>query len=120
MSVIYHLAPAARWSDWPAGEPYLPAEYAADGFVHCTAGDELMVRVANRFYRELSGDFVVLVLDTERLEAPVKWEAPAGADDQLAPEFPHIYGPINAEAISNVRPVVRDADGTFTEIVTPL
>ena len=46
MNQIYHLAPAARWREWPSGEPYLPAEYADDGFVHCTAGGELMVQAA--------------------------------------------------------------------------
>src|SRR5690242_6276625 len=46
MNYIYHLAPAARWREWPAEQAYLPAEYAADGFIHCTAGDELMRSVA--------------------------------------------------------------------------
>ena len=66
MKAIFHLAPAARWRDWPAEQPYLPAEYAADGFIHCTAGDELMLQVANRFYRDVPGAFVLLVIDPAR------------------------------------------------------
>jgi uncharacterized protein (DUF952 family) len=111
MSLIYHLAPASRWHDWPGGQPYLPAEFEADGFVHCTAGDELMLKVANRFYRNTPGDFVLLTVDTSRLTAPLKWERPP--DDDLAPEFPHIYGPIDRAAIVGAREVRRAGDGEF-------
>jgi uncharacterized protein (DUF952 family) len=110
MDTIYHLAPAARWRDWPAGAPYLPAEYDVDGFVHCTAGDELMLRVANVVYRDVPGDFVLLVIDPQQLVAPLKWEL---STDGLATVFPHIYGPIDRAAILEVRAISRGADGTF-------
>jgi uncharacterized protein (DUF952 family) len=110
MQKIYHLAPAERWRAWPAGEPYLPAEYAADGFIHCTAGDELMLEVANRFYRAAPGEFVLLVIDTARLTAPLKWER---STDGLAPLFPHIYGSIDRAAVVEVRAVRRAPDGEF-------
>lgn len=114
MSYIYHLAPAERWRTWPAGEAYLPAEYDADGFVHCTRGEELMLQVANRYYFGVPGEFVLLVIDTERLTAPLKWEKP---EDNMAPEFPHVYGPINPEAITGVREIIRDTTGDFIGIV---
>lgn len=110
MQAIYHLAPAERWRDWPAGQPYLPAEYAADGFVHCTAGPALMLRVANRFYRSVPSAFVVLEIDPARLTAPLKWEA---SPDDLAPAFPHIYGSIDRAAIMAAHAVRRAADGEF-------
>jgi uncharacterized protein (DUF952 family) len=110
MMAIYHLAPAARWRDWPVGQPYLPAEYDADGFVHCTAGDELMLQVANTFYRGVPGDFVLLVIEPDQLAAPLKWER---STDGLATLFPHIYGPIDRAAIVEVRAVRRGANGEF-------
>ena len=110
MEQIYHLAPADRWHEWPSDQPYLPAEYATDGFIHCTAGDELMLTVANRFYRTTTGDYVLLVIDTERLSAPLKWEP---STDGLAALFPHIYGPIDRAAVQEVRAVRRAADGEF-------
>ena len=110
MDTIYHLAPTARWRDWPVDTPYLPAEYDVDGFVHCTAGDELMLRVANAVYRSTTGDFVLLVIDLQQLTAPLKWEH---STDALAMVFPHIYGPIDRAAIVEVRTVSRGADGTF-------
>ncbi|MFN8507734.1 MAG: DUF952 domain-containing protein [Dehalococcoidia bacterium] len=108
--VILHLAPAERWRTWPAGAAYLPEAYAADGFVHCTAGDELMLAVANRFYGEVPGDFVALTIDPARLTSELRWEA---SGDDLAPLFPHVYGPIDADAVLAVRPMVRAAGGRF-------
>ena len=49
-----HLVPEAVWEAHDPAAPYLPAAYAEDGFVHCTDGDDGMVAVANRFYRERS------------------------------------------------------------------
>lgn len=113
MNHIYHLVPAERWRSWPATESYLPAEYDADGFVHCTQGDDLMLQVANRFYQQQPGEFLLLVLDPDVLTSPLIWEQP---EDTLAPLFPHIYGPINREAIVGERSLLRAADGTFTAI----
>ena len=106
---IYHLAPADRWLHWPDSSPYLPAEYAADGFVHCTAGAARMIEVANRFYHDRADAFVVLVLELERLSAPIRWEQPP--DDITL--FPHLYGPIDRDAVVAVHQVRRAADGTF-------
>jgi uncharacterized protein (DUF952 family) len=113
MSQIYHLAPAARWATWPADQPYLPDEYTKDGFIHCTEGDALMLRVANRFYRTTPGAFVLVVLETEHLTSELRWEA---ASDGMAALFPHIYGPINQDAVVAVRRVVRAADGEFIRL----
>ena len=118
MSTIFHLAPAERWHDWPAGQPYLPAEYSGDGFVHCTAEYDLMLQVANRFYRVAPGDFVMLVIDPARLSAPLRWEAPAHPSGATGPNaagplFPHIYGPIDRAAVIEVRPVRRAESGEF-------
>jgi uncharacterized protein (DUF952 family) len=108
--MIYHLAPADRWNNWPLDTDYLPAEFDADGFVHCTAGDDLMLRVANTFYRQVAEPFVLLVIDTDLLKAPLKWEE---SNDELRSLFPHIYGPINRDAVVEVRPARRAESGEF-------
>ena len=116
MAQIYHMVPTARWRDWPADQAYLPADYDKDGFVHCTAGDELMLKVANHFYTAVPGEFGLLIIETERLTSELKWESPTPGDT-LAPLFPHIYGPINRDAVVGVRTMQRDADGRFVAIV---
>jgi uncharacterized protein (DUF952 family) len=50
------------------------------------------------------------------LTSELKWEAPTPGDT-LAPLFPHIYGPINHDAVVGVRTIQRDAEGRFVAIV---
>jgi uncharacterized protein (DUF952 family) len=69
-----------------------------------------MLMVANRFYRDTPGDFVLLVIDPARLTSPLKWERPG---DDLASLFPHIYGPIDRAAVVEIRTARRAADGKF-------
>ena len=47
-----------------------------DGFVHCTDGDEAMVAVANRFYRDDPRPFLLLTLDLERTGSPWRFDDP--------------------------------------------
>lgn len=76
-----------------------------EGFIHCSLPHQL-AGVAELLYGAGSGagagdqDLVVLVIDTERLPVPVRYESlrPGGE------EFPHIYGPVPAEAVVEVRP----------------
>ncbi len=100
----------------------------SQGFIHCSTPEQ-MVGVANRFYRGVP-DLVVLWLAPDRVLAEVRWEAPihpsapVEADVQSVLEddpflFPHIYGPINLEAVEQVADFVPDADGIFRRIPRP-
>jgi len=115
--IVLHLMPAPAWASWEAGGHYEPASLATEGFVHCTAGDDLMLAVANRFYGD-GGDLVAVSLETDRLTSEVRWEAPAHPDGSVAaadaPRFPHVYGPLDRDAVEGVRRLVRGADGRFS------
>ena len=52
----------------------------------------------------------MLTLDLGRLGAPVR------VDDAGA-VYPHVFGPLDRAAIVDVRPMPRDADGTFLPFV---
>ena len=115
--IILHLVPKTEFEGAPVDQPFLAAHYAADGFTHCTAGWDVLSHVANNVYRHTPGDFIVLEIEAERVTAPVRFEAPVPpppADHPLAGHlFPHIYGPINRDAIERVTPVRRAEDGAF-------
>jgi uncharacterized protein (DUF952 family) len=117
---ILHLTPAAVYNALAEGEPLRPASLAAEGFIHCTVETVVLLDIANRFYRDAPGDFLVLVIDREQVAAPVKFEAPIPPplpEDPIAGHlFPHIYGPLNRDAIVAVRPARRRPDGTFVEV----
>ena len=102
----FHYTPEEYFNSRNPGEDYTPSDYEWEGFIHCTDGAENMVKVVDRFYREDPRDFLVLYIDKERVASPVKYEDPAEI-------YPHIYGPLNRDAIVEVRPALREPDGTF-------
>ena len=97
MNIIYHLVPVDDFRSTPREEPYLPADYARAGFIHCTRSVEPVVVVANRNYRDDPRAFALLAIDEDRVAAEIKNE-PA-QDGGL---YPHIYGPLNRDAIIRV------------------
>jgi uncharacterized protein (DUF952 family) len=72
--------------------------------------------VANRFYARQTG-LVLLVIDLDRLTSALKWEpvldAPASIPGEQGPAYPHIYGPINLEAVTDVLGFEPGPDGLF-------
>jgi uncharacterized protein (DUF952 family) len=104
-----HMLPGGVWDRHDPAEPYAPAAFADEGFVHCTDGDAGMVATANRFYRDDPSDFVVLTVDLDATGSPWRF-------DDAEQQFPHVYGRINAQAVVAVRRLVRASDGTFTGI----
>jgi uncharacterized protein (DUF952 family) len=106
--VIYHLVPIDYWESQPTDRPYTPADFAREGFIHCTRGDEQIAVVANRYYRNDRRAWRVLVIAEQVVSSEIKYEP--GSDDAF---YPHIYGPLNREAVINVLPMPRDHDGVF-------
>jgi uncharacterized protein (DUF952 family) len=111
--IIYHLTLADYFNNLPADEPYVPHEFERDGFIHCTKGEERLLLVADTIYRRVPGDFLALVIDEGKLTSPLKYENVGGI------MFPHIYGPLNRDAIVRVMTMGRREDGTFLPIGEP-
>jgi uncharacterized protein (DUF952 family) len=107
-NIIYHLVSIDYWESQPADRPYTSADFAREGFIHCTQGEEQLAVVANRYYRNDRRVFYVLVIDADALTSELKYEP--GADGML---YPHIYGPLNRDAVVDVLPMPRDPDGAF-------
>jgi uncharacterized protein (DUF952 family) len=105
---IYHITPVEHFD--PSKSEYLPPQFAQDGFIHCTRGADLALMVANKYYRKIPGDFFLLEIDVAKLTSPLKYEA---LDPDLPFPFPHIYGPLNRDAVVNIFNMPRAADGTF-------
>jgi uncharacterized protein (DUF952 family) len=90
---IFHITSTLEWMAAQPKSDYRPANFAADGFIHCSFKDQV-VPVANKFYR--SGDHLVLLkIDTDLLKARVIEENLEGGEEN----FPHIYGPLPITAV---------------------
>jgi uncharacterized protein (DUF952 family) len=101
--------PAEVWEAGSASEWYTPEAYDVDGFIHCTNGIDQMITVANWFYVPDNRAFKVLVLDMNRITSEVRYDDP----EQV---FPHIYGPLNTDAVVGELNVTRSDDGAFLSI----
>lgn len=119
-ALIHHLVSADYYEAQPAAHPYRPEALEQDGFIHCTIEPETLLTIANAFYKNTPGPFVVLVIDPARVTAEVKYEPPLPPpppDHPLARTlFPHIYGPLNRDAIVAVRAARRAEDGAFLSV----
>lgn len=45
-----------------------------EGFTHATGNTKLLLTIANAFYKDAPGDFVLLTIETSRLKSEVKLE----------------------------------------------
>jgi glutathione S-transferase len=109
---IHHLALAADWANAQAGDgAYRVSTIGRTldevGFIHCSFAHQLRA-VADAFYRGRT-DVVLLSIDRSRVRAPIREEHAHGSADA----FPHIYGPLDVDAVVTVDPLRLRADGTL-------
>ena len=111
-AIIYHLAFRSDWEAGVAAGEYRAPSLAEEGFIHASGDEAQMLRVAARLFAGRD-DLLALDVDTERLpdDSPVMREAARSGEI-----YPHVYGPINPDAVVRVRTLVPDATepGAFT------
>jgi uncharacterized protein (DUF952 family) len=109
MAELLHITERTHWLDATvAGEYRMSTRDVTleqEGFIHCSLRHQL-AGVAERFYSDVD-DLVVLVIDSARVPALVRYEAP----EPGAEEYPHIYGPLPVDAVTSVVAVGRDQSG---------
>jgi uncharacterized protein (DUF952 family) len=111
--VIYHIATSADWERARRDGQYTTSTIgktlAEEGFIHASWPSQV-TRVANMFYKGAEDDLVVLVIDPQRVRAEIRDEYVPAAGER----FPHIYGPLNADAVLAAWPLTAGPDGEFT------
>lgn len=112
MDPIFHIASRADWERAVGDGVYMTStrgvSLAEQGYIHAS-GAAQVAGVANAFYRDAGEELVLLVIDPGRVNAEIRYEDVPGAD---AP-FPHIYGPLNPDAVVGVRAFAPGPDGDF-------
>ncbi len=111
MAIIYHIADAADWQRALELGTYRISTRGTtleqEGFIHASTHSQV-ARVAHRFYRDAE-NLVVLAADTERIQPEIRYESAPGSTEL----YPHIYGPLNVDAVLEVLPLRTDATGSF-------
>ncbi len=114
--MILHLLSRESWAEAQAHGQLVAPSIATEGFAHCST-EHQMVDVANKYYPG-AHNMVLLNIDPAKLTSQMKFEPPAHIDGSPAlphePLFPHIYGPINLDAVTEVIDIPCDNNGAFT------
>ena len=95
--MVFHIC---RWIDWEIAQE--KGEYRADsmqteGFIHCSEKRQIKDTLQKCFPDER--ELILLHIEVRMLRSAMIYEE---ADGQM---FPHIYGPINLEAIVKISKV---------------
>jgi uncharacterized protein (DUF952 family) len=112
VTFIYHIAAAADWARACRDGTYTTSTrgrtLAEEGFIHTSTAGQVAL-VANAFYRG-EPDLLLLVIDPDRVKEEIRYEHVPGQ----AQPYPHIYGPLNIDAVVQTRPFQPDPDGQFS------
>lgn len=115
MKIIIAIARQDTWEQAQRAGEYtqstLDSTLAEVGFIHCSFPNQTL-EIANRRFADRD-NLVLLFIDEDKVKAPVKHE---GALSGRAGTFPHIYGPLNADAVYAAVPLQKNDKGEF---VTP-
>lgn len=112
VTTIYKIVPGGLWRQAEAEGVFHGAPVdLADGYIHFSTGRQLP-ETAARHFRGLDG-LVLVAVDASRLAAALRYEASRGGD-----LFPHLYAPLDRDAVIWVRPLplARDGSHVFPEL----
>jgi uncharacterized protein (DUF952 family) len=104
--MLFHITDQTTWKAAQAAGVYRPDSLENEGYIHLS-GIEQVLWVANQFYRGQSG-LVLLGIQVDRLQASLRYDKVPGQGT-----FPHLYGPLNLDAVAQVQPFSPGADGQF-------
>lgn len=126
---IYHLCQKSKWAEAKnQKQPYFPPTFMADGkFTRASVDRADMVEVANRFYKDVEGDYILLEISAEMLYglgiAMLAQTAPESTPQQPV-KCLQLFGGISTTLpglVPRVYPMERTlSDGTFVRILDPV
>lgn len=102
--MIFHITTEKAWTDAQLLGEYTVLSLLSEGFIHLSTAEQVL-RTASRFYSDVLG-LALLQVDETQCTAEIKWEPPAEAP-QSDERFPHLYGPLNLDAVVDMRPLTK-------------
>ncbi|GAB4214775.1 MAG: DUF952 domain-containing protein [Roseiflexaceae bacterium] len=105
--MLLHIIPQTDWQQAQAQRLYRAASLESEGFIHCSTVAQVLT-AADSHFRGVAG-LALLVIDPALVAAPIVYEDSYGSGQ----EYPHIYGPLNLEAVKRVLDFPVRPDGGF-------
>jgi len=108
MPEVLHITTLKEWLAAKKFGSYVAGSLTSEGFIHCSTPDQVL-RVADTYFVGQRG-LVLLIIDTSHLKSEIRWEPGTNGHEEI---FPHVYGPINLEAVVSVITFAPGMDGRF-------
>jgi len=107
-ATIFHITTRAQWEHAQATRTYRGDTLDTQGFIHCSTASQVLA-VANAIF---SGrrDVILLRIDPARVQPEIRYEPPGAPEHE---RFPHIYGPLNVDAVIEAMLFEPRGDGLF-------
>ena len=96
MATIYHVTTREAWKQAQQQGFYTAPSLETEGFIHNSEAHQV-AGVLERYYRGQT-DLLKLVIDTNKLTSRLQYDLAPSINEN----FPHIYGPINLDAVVDV------------------
>lgn len=103
---ILHIVAHDAWMEAVRAGEYHAPSLETEGFIHCSTPDQI-IATAGRYYAGQTG-LALLEIDPTKLRSELRIEA-LGTPEP----YPHIYGPLNLDAVVRVHDFPPLADGSF-------
>ena len=106
--MILHITTRETWETAVSANTYHLDSLDTDGFIHCSTSEQVLLP-ANAMYQGRQG-LVLLCINADKLHPPLIYEDCY----ETGMAFPHIYGPLNTDAVFAVIDFPPNADGSFS------
>ncbi len=108
LKIIVHICLRDEWQVAVVSGRYQPPSLESEGFIHFSKPDQVL-KVANTFYSGVC-NLVLLWIKPEKLVNDLRWEK---SDGEI---YPHLYGPLNLDAVMTMTDFLPDRDGVYRKL----
>jgi uncharacterized protein (DUF952 family) len=106
-NIIVHVCTKEEWQKAEVLNEFRVGSLDSEGFIHCSELDTIL-RVANSNWRGRK-DLIILFIDSAKVISLIKYEP----DSESGILYPHVYGPINLDAVVKIKEFLPKEDGSF-------
>ena len=107
MSVILHIVKREQWEKAKLEGVYQGDKLDSHGFIRCSTSKQIVEVANDLFYAQK--ELVLLYIATTKVQSEIRYESAEG--EEL---YPHIYGPLNVDAVIKVAHFEPAENGRFT------
>lgn len=105
--IIIHITTRSEWEAALKQGFYKSQTFDLEDFIHCSTREQV-VDTANSFFKD-EPDLILLCINSEKVKGKIVYENLVGGERL----FPHIYAPLNTDAVERVIDFHTAPDGHF-------